>query len=108
MMDKNAVKGATTLLIMSLLDEQPMHGYELCRTIKTRSRGIFAFSEGTIYPLLYGMEEKGLVRGVWESAESARRRKVYNLTATGRKALQERRTQWARFQEGLNLALGDL
>jgi PadR family transcriptional regulator, regulatory protein PadR len=58
--------------------------------------------------LLYGMEEKGLVKGVWESAESARRRKVYNLTAAGRKALQERRTQWARFQEGLNLALGDV
>lgn len=106
--DKQFLKGATTTLILNLIKEQPMHGYEIAQTIKAKSKGIFDFSEGTIYPTLYILEEKGHIRGIWQETENNRRKKVYEITDLGRKALQSRLEQWSLFQSGMKLSLGDI
>jgi|SRR4051812_33473749 PadR family transcriptional regulator PadR len=106
--DKHFIKGATTTLILSLLNERPMHGYELTQTIKTRSKGIFSFSEGTVYPMLYSLEDKGYVKGTWDISQGSRRKKVYRLTPTGRKVLQKRLEQWLLFKRGMDLAAGEV
>jgi DNA-binding PadR family transcriptional regulator len=101
--DPGFVKGAATTLILSVLEREPMHGYQLVATIRGGSDGIFDFSEGTIYPLLYGLEEKGLLRSAWVAPEGERRRKVYSLTAVGRRALGRRRKQWGLVARGMDL-----
>ena len=105
-LDTQMLKGAATTLLLTMLAQRPMHGYELAQSVKSRSGGVFAFSEGTIYPLLYSLEDKGLVRGAWEGSEGGRRRKVYKITAEGRRALERRRAQWSLFKRGMDLALG--
>ena len=93
------------MVILSLLDESPMHGYELIRRIHERTQGIFEFGDGTIYPLLYGLRDKGLVRLTSEIAEGGRLRKVYQLTPAGRAALKQHRNDWLMFVKGMTLAL---
>lgn len=105
--DRHFVKGGATTLVLSVLNESPMHGYQLVQTIRARSDGIFDLSEGTVYPLLYGLEDKGLVKGAWESPSGERRRKVYTLTARGRQALTRRLVQWAQFARGMGLVTGE-
>ena len=105
-LDKQMMKGATTTLLLMMLAERPMHGYELAQSVKSRSKGVFSLSEGTLYPMLYTLEDKGLVRGTWEGPEGGRRRKVYKITAEGRRALERRREQWSMFKRGMDLALG--
>jgi DNA-binding PadR family transcriptional regulator len=97
------MKGGATTLILSVLAEEPMHGYQLAQAIRARSDGIFDFSEGTVYPLLYGLQEKGLVKSSWVAPKGERRRKVYTLTAKGREALDRRRRQWSLFARGMDL-----
>lgn len=106
--DKQILKGATTTLILHLIKQRPMHGYEIAQTIKAKSKGIFDFSEGTIYPALYTLEEKGYISGVWEETNNGRRKKIYEITDLGSKALEARLNQWSLFQSGMNLALGDI
>ena len=105
-LDKQMLKGATRTLLLTMLAERPMHGYELTQAVKSRSGGVFAFSEGTIYPMLHALEEEELVRGAWEGHEGGRRRKVYEITAEGRRALERRREQWVLFKRGMDLAMG--
>jgi DNA-binding PadR family transcriptional regulator len=100
-----AVKGGATTVILSLLDESPMHGYELIRTIRERTEGIFEFGDGTIYPLLYGLRDRGLVKTDSEITEGGRLRKIYSLTPAGRVALRKHRSDWRAFARGMALAL---
>jgi DNA-binding PadR family transcriptional regulator len=99
-----AVKGGATTVILSLLDESPMHGYELIRTIRERTEGIFGFGDGTIYPLLYGLRDKGMVKAESEITDG-RLRKIYSLTPAGRAALKKHRSDWRAFVRGMALAL---
>jgi len=103
--DRQFVKGAATTVILSLLAESPMHGYELIRTIRDRTGGIFEFGDGTIYPLLYGLRDKGLVKSESEIADGGRLRKIYRLTPAGRAALKRHRSDWKMFARGMALAL---
>ena len=103
--DRQFVKGGATTVILSLLSESPMHGYELIRMIRERTEGIFEFGDGTIYPVLYALREKGLVRVESEVAEGGRLRKIYYLTPDGRAALKQHRSDWLTFAKGMTLAL---
>ncbi|MFW6198252.1 MAG: PadR family transcriptional regulator [Acidobacteriota bacterium] len=106
-LDRHLVKGGATTLVLSILDERPMHGYELIRTIRERSDGIFELSEGTVYPLLYALRDRGLLESESETSPEGRRRKVYRLTTAGREHLEELLDEWRLFREGMRLALGD-
>ena len=90
-------KGSAELLILSLLEAEARHGYQLSRLIEARSRGTLRFNVASLYPLLYRLEKKGWVQGRWVEAAGERRRRFYRLTPAGRKALVAHRRVWADF-----------
>ena len=102
------LKGCTETIVLSLLAERRMYGYEIVSEIQARSQGIFDLAQGTVYPLLYSLERKGLIKGIWEAskAESMRRRKHYVLTEQGKRIAEEDLSKWSHLVKGLNLVLG--
>ena len=101
-------RGTTTLAILKLLvdADEPMHGYRMIQELEERSRGIFAFNEGLIYPRLHQMEHDGLLRSRWEGEPGTRRRKVYAVTEKGHRQLEAEMEQWDTFRRGMRLLLG--
>jgi PadR family transcriptional regulator, regulatory protein PadR len=99
-------KGSAELLLLSLLEQQPRHGYDLCKLIETRSGGSLTFHVTTLYPLLYRLEERGLVQGRWVEKADQRRRRYYTLTESGRKALASRRRSWQEFVLAIGRVIG--
>lgn len=95
--DRDLKKGSAELLILSLLEGQQRHGYEINKLIETRSKGTIRFRVASLYPLLYRLEERGWIQGVWVEKAGQRRRRYYRLMPAGRKILKERRTGWAAF-----------
>ncbi len=104
--DTDLKKGSAELLILSLVGTRPRHGYELSKLIESRSRGALRFNVASLYPLLYRLEERGLVQGRWVEKAGQRRRRYYRLTAEGRKALAARRRSFAAFVAGVRGILG--
>ena len=92
--DAERKKGAAELLVLSLLEERQRHGYELAQLIERRSRGVVTFHVSSLYTLLYRLERRGLVRGRWVEKPGERRRRFYELTAAGRRALIQEQRQW--------------
>jgi PadR family transcriptional regulator PadR len=90
-------KGSAELLILSLLEQQPRHGYDISKLIEARSGGALTFHVTTLYPLLYRLEGRGLVVGRWVEKANQRRRRYYNLTPLGRKILAQQRQSWREF-----------
>ena len=95
--DREWKKGSAELLILSLLEGQPRHGYDLAKMIEMRSGGALSFHVTTLYPLLSRLEERGLVTGKWMEKPEQRRRRYYSLTALGRKTLARQRADWREF-----------
>ncbi len=90
-------KGSAELLILSLVEHRPRHGYEISQVIETRSEGAVRFRVASLYPLLYRLEKRGWIAGRWVEKEGQRRRRYYRLTAAGKKILAEQRSGWQRF-----------
>lgn len=90
-------KGSTELLVLSLVEVRPRHGYELARLIEERSHGALRFHAASLYPLLYRLERKGLIQGRWIEKSGQRRRRCYSLTANGRSRLADQRRGWREF-----------
>ena len=94
-------KGSTPLLILSLLAEQPMYGYQIARELERRSEGYFEMKEGLLYPALHQMEQDNLLRSEWRTVAGSRRRKYYFITEAGRKVLARSVAEWTTFTEKL-------
>ena len=105
-LDRELLKGATATIVLSMLSECPAHGYELARRVRSRSDGLLALGEGTLYPLLYSLEDKGWVEGRWERGRGKRRRRVYRITPSGRGQLADRADQWYALAGVMELVLG--
>jgi PadR family transcriptional regulator, regulatory protein PadR len=90
-------KGSAELLILSLLEDQPRHGYDIGRLIDTRSGGALHFHVASLYPLLYRLEKRGLIEGRWVEKPNQRRRRYYRLTLEGRRILGLQRAKWRVF-----------
>jgi len=99
-------KGSVRALLLGLLQEQPMYGYQLSKELQRRSKGYFEFKEGTLYPALHRMEKEGLVRGEWQVVEEGPSRKYYYLTEKGREELARSRRDWTAFADRLLALLG--
>jgi PadR family transcriptional regulator, regulatory protein PadR len=95
--DREWKKGSAELLVLSLLERQPRHGYDICKLIEARSRGALRFHVTTLYPLLYRLEARGFVQGRWIEKPEQRRRRYYSLTPQGRKVLARQRESWREF-----------
>src|SRR5205814_3466492 len=85
-------KGSAELLILSLLEDQPRHGYEIGRLIDVRSGGTLHFHVASLYPLLYRLEKRGWIQGRWVEKANQRRRRYYRLTAEGQRVLGNRKS----------------
>src|ERR1700756_1108393 len=94
MFDRELKKGSAELLILSLLEARPRHGYEISQLIETRSAGTLRFNVASFYPLLYRLEKRGWIQGRWVEKAGQRRRRYYRLTAEGEKVLASQRRGW--------------
>ena len=90
-------KGSAELLILSLLENQPRHGYEIGKLIDVRSGGTLHFHVASLYPLLYRLEKRGWIQGRWVEKANQRRRRYYRLTAEGQRVLGLQRRRWQEF-----------
>jgi transcriptional regulator len=106
-LDRELKKGSAELIILSLLEARPRHGYELSKLIDLRSRGELKFHIDSLYPLLYRLEERGWIKGTWVEKAEARRRRFYKVTAEGRRVLAQQRTRWAAFVEAVRRVTGE-
>ncbi len=104
--DKDLRRGSVKVLILGLLQEKPMYGYQLSKELRRRSRGYFEFKEGTLYPALHRMEKEDLIRGQWDVVEEGPSRKYYHLTEKGKAELARSRQEWETFAERLMAMLG--
>ena len=105
-LDRELKRGSAELLILSLLDARPRHGYELSKLIHARSGGQLTFHIDSLYPLLYRLEERGWIKGTWVEKEGERRRRYYRVTAEGRKVLARQRKTWETFVEAVRRVTG--
>jgi PadR family transcriptional regulator PadR len=106
-LDRELKKGAAELLILSLLDARPRHGYDLSKLIHSRSDGQLTFHIDSLYPLLYRLEERGWIQGTWVEKAGERRRRFYKVTAEGRRVLARQRQTWDTFVEAVRRVTGD-
>jgi PadR family transcriptional regulator PadR len=90
-------KGTAEVLILSLLENRPRHGYEIAKLIEQRSEGVLEFHVASLYPMLYRLERRGWIEGRWLEKAGQRRRRFYKLTAAGRRALPVQRKTWREF-----------
>ena len=95
-------KGSAELLILSLVEARPRHGYEISKLIEQRSDGAVRFHAASLYPLLYRLEKRGWVDGHWVEKAGQRRRRYYRLTPQGRKVLASQRRGWQAFVAAIN------
>jgi transcriptional regulator len=106
MADPKLVKGSAELLILSLVEARPRHGYEIGKLIAARSGGLVRFNVASLYPLLYRLEQRGWLQGRWVEKAGQRRRRYYRITAAGRKVLARQRTSWEAFVAAVNRIVG--
>ena len=92
--DREFLTGTVGVLILSLLSERAMYGYEIVQEADRRSAQQFRMKEGTIYPALHQMERAGLLKAAWRDSDTGRARKYYSLTAKGRRQADSKRKQW--------------
>jgi transcriptional regulator len=105
-LDRELKRGSAELLILSLLDARPRHGYDLSKLIETRSDGQLKFHIDSLYPLLYRLEERGWIKGAWVEKPDERRRRVYKLTSEGRRVLADQRRTWDAFVHAVRRVTG--
>ena len=106
MLDRELKKGSAELIILSVIEVRPRHGYEISKLIETLSEGQLKFHVASLYPLLYRLEERGWLQGRWVEKPGERRRRFYSLTAEGRRMLTRQRETWKAFVRAMSLVTG--
>src|SRR5712691_2311610 len=105
-LDQEWKKGSAEILILSLLQDQPRHGYDLGKLNEQRSGGSLSFHIASLYPLLYRLENRGLILGRWVEKPNQRRRRYYRLTTQGQKTLAQQRQSWREFVRAVSQITG--
>jgi PadR family transcriptional regulator PadR len=104
--DRELKKGSAELLILSLVEARPRHGYEISKLIEARSGGALSFHVASLYPLLYRLEKRGWIKGQWVEKAGQRRRRYYKLTPEGKKVLKAQRSAWGSFVAAISRITG--
>ncbi|AFQ45249.1 MULTISPECIES: PadR family transcriptional regulator [Desulfosporosinus] len=104
--NKSLLTGSTTILILKLLDEKNMYGYQMIEELRKKSNNTFELKAGTLYPLLHTLEQKDMLTSYEETVDNARVRKYYSITKKGRKHLNEKKEEWETFTAAVNAVLG--
>jgi PadR family transcriptional regulator, regulatory protein PadR len=104
--DRELLKGNTATVVLAILSDRPLHGYQIAKEMRHRSDDALELGQGVLYPILHRLEERGLIRGEWEQASGGPSRKRYAITRRGRSDLAARRTEWDAFSRAMSQVLG--
>lgn len=102
---RELLKGSTDMLILSLLEKENMYGYQMIKELSRKSKNVFEFQEGTLYPILHNLEEKNYITSYWDEV-GTKKRKYYSITKEGKKHLKEKKEEWEVFSGGINEVFG--
>ena len=100
------IKGTLEMIVLEILQHEPMHGWGITERIEVRSKGMLSVNQGSLYPALYRLVARGWVSSEWGPSENNRSARYYTLTRAGRKQLATERAQWEKLSLGVNLILG--
>lgn len=103
--DGQLLKGTVVMLVLRLLRENDMYGYQIIREIEQRSQNVLELNEGALYPVLHKLEAKEFIESYWEEAGESRRRKYYHITPKGGELFEEKNQEWLLFSGSLNMVL---
>jgi PadR family transcriptional regulator PadR len=103
--ERELLKGVAPLAVLQVLSRGAMYGYELGQALEKTSGGVLTLGHGTLYPLLYNLEAKGLIQAEWQEAASGRERRYYSITGEGEKQLAARREEWKQLTRAMHLVL---
>jgi len=101
--ESQLLKGIAPVVVLEILSRGPMYGYELSEAVEKRSGEILTLGKGTLYPLLYNLEAKKLIRGRWQEADTGRKRRYYSITSKGKAELAKQKEQLRELAAGLDL-----
>ena len=104
--NKELIKGSTSIIVLSLLNNKDMYGYEIIQQMKKNTNDLFIMKEGTLYPMLHSLEKDGAVESYWYDTNEGRRRKYYRITENGRKILNIKKKEWRVFSTVINNIIG--
>lgn len=105
-LSQELARGTVMPIVLSLLHDQPMYGYELVKTVNDRTNGVLQWKEGTLYPLLHKMQAQRLIKAQWQTAEdTGKNRKYYHITPKGEKLLTQSKGQWQQLSNAVNVLL---
>ena len=102
--EKSLISGSMTMLLLRLLDEKDMYGYEMIDTLRKKSNNVFELKAGTLYPLLHTLEEKGMLRS-YEQDFAGKTRKYYSITKEGKGVLAQKTSEWKEYQTAVTSVL---
>jgi PadR family transcriptional regulator, regulatory protein PadR len=103
--DKVLLTGSTTMLILKLLEDKDMYGYQMIEELSKKSNDTFNLKAGTLYPILHGLENEGMVSSYDDNADHARIRKYYRLTSKGKGLLLDKQAEWTAYSKAVNRVL---
>ena len=103
--NRELLKGSTNMLILSLLENENMYGYQMIKELSKKSQNVFEFQEGTLYPILHSLEEKNFISSYWDTVGN-KKRKYYAITKEGKKHLKDKKEEWEVFSTSINQVLG--
>lgn len=105
-LDKGLIGGSTVLLVLSLLSEKDRYGYDIIKELEVRSDNTFSFKEGTLYPVLHKLENKGYVKSYLSKGDTGKERKYYKITKNGKKQLNEEIKKWEAYSTSITKVIG--
>lgn len=106
MFNRELVKGSTSLILLQLLAEKEMYGYELVKEMEKRSDYSLQVKEGTLYPALHKLEKQEYVKSFWKESEKGPARKYYQITDTGKNILEQKTNEWRNFVQTIDKVIG--
>lgn len=105
-LDKGLIGGSTVLLVLSLLSKKDRYGYDIIKELEVRSDNTFSFKEGTLYPVLHKLENKGYVKSYLSKGDTGKERKYYKITENGKKQLNEEIKKWEAYSTSIAKVIG--
>ena len=102
---RDLLKNSSGSLLLCLIEQQPMYGYQIIKEMDRRSQGYFKFKEGTLYPALHRLEKSGLLLGKWQTLPNGRQRRYYHITEKGLARLELERAHWQDFLKAMRLII---
>ena len=104
-LNKELLKGSTELLVLSVIENENMYGYQMIKELKMKSENVFEFQEGTLYPIMHKLEEKRWISSYWDEVVG-KKRKYYAITTEGKKQLDAKKEEWKTFSTKVNQVIG--